>query len=122
MLKFSGFADLTSRVVGIINTLSKARSMSSTESPHRPELTARIDLRKRYIQSVKAEAAITPTTETMRQDTLPSKIDTETDRLSSEPESTVYVQESLVRGIMRFTVFITLRCALHRCSSRGIHR
>ena len=30
MLKFSGFADLTSRVVGIINTLSKARSMSST--------------------------------------------------------------------------------------------
>ena len=122
MLKFSGFADLTSRVVGIINSISKARSMSSTESPHRPALTAKIDLQERYIQSVKAEAAITPTTETMRRSTLPSKIDTETDRLSSEPESTVNVQESLVRGIMRFTVFITLRCALHRCSSRGIHR
>ena len=123
MLKFSGFADLTSRVVGRINSLSKASSKSSTESPHRHELTAGRQPRKRYTQSVKAaDAAITPTTETMRQDTLPSKIDTETDRLSSEPESTVNVQESLVRGIMRFTVFITLRCALHRCSSRGIHR
>ena len=36
----------------------------------------------------------------MRLNALPSKIDTETDRLSSEPESTVNVQESLVRGIM----------------------
>jgi hypothetical protein len=96
--------------------------MSSTESPHRLGLTAGRYPRKRYTQSVKAEVAITPTTETMRLNTLPSKIDTETDRLSSEPESTVNVQESLVRGIMRFTVFITLRCALHRCSSRGIHR
>ena len=58
----------------------------------------------------------------MRLNALPSNIDTETDRLSSEPESMVNVQESLVRGIMRFTVFITLRCALHRFSSRGIHR
>ena len=28
----------------------------------------------------------------------------------------------LIHGILQFTKIITLRCALHRCSSRGIHR
>ena len=38
------------------------------------------------------------------------------------PKAQYTFKSLLVHGILQFTMFITLRCALHRCSSRDIRR
>ena len=130
MLKFSRFASLTSCLTGREGILDIGSAVKQVISIHRMAQVAVGTQSLAYIMHNKGMLGTLACTYTpvAHKRNLISATRSHSRRHQSRhavryiPKAQHTFNALLIHGILQFTKVITLRCALHRCPSRGIHR
>ena len=131
MLKFSGFAYLTSCLEWDLNheICSRCTIISKSNKWHKVLFKLLVDNSTCTLNASKARSALTHKHAHTK---YPNDLDDiggmninrhwSRHAFRDIPKAQYTFKSLLVHGILQFTMLITLRCALHRCSSRDIRR
>ena len=131
MLKFSGFANLTSCHEWDQTVLNCGRQATNNRATHDTEVLFKllVDDSTCALNVSRTESALTHKyAHKQNQIALEIACGMNINRhwrrhaFRDIPKAQYTFKSLLVHGILQFTMLITLRCALHRCSSRDIRR
>ena len=131
MLKFSGFANLTSCHEWDQTVLNCGRQATNNRATHDTEVLFKllVDDSTCALNVSRTESALTHKyAHKQNQIALEIACGMNINRhwrrhaFRDIPKAQYTFKTLLVHGILQFTMLITLRCALHRCSSRDIRR